>query len=70
MKELDKNTKTLYKYLAWTFGLAYLIQFFAAFMNYKLQQEGAGTNIVLVVAVQMYLASMRAILRSCGMEGS
>lgn len=58
MKELDKNTKTLYKYLAWTFGLAYLTQFFAAFMNYKLQQEGAGANIVLVAAVQYLVAGM------------
>lgn len=61
MKELDTNTKTLYKYLAWTFGLAYLIQFFAAFMNYKLQQDNAGANMILVAAVQYLIAGMMFI---------
>lgn len=58
MKNLDTNTKTLYKYLAWSFGLAYAVQFFIAYVNFKLQDS---SNLTLAVVAQYITAAMMFI---------
>lgn len=58
MKESNKDTKTLYKYLAWAFGLAYIIQIIAAYMSYRVQDN---SNLVLAVSAQYLMAGMMFI---------
>jgi len=65
MRNAEFNRKQVVKYLAWTFGLAYVIQFGAAYLyNHVNMQLGQ-----LTVAVMMFVPTLGVLLSGAGLKG-
>ena len=65
MRNAEFNRKQVVKYLAWTFGLAYVIQFGAAYLyNHVNMQLGQ-----LTIAAMMFVPTLGVLLSGAGLKG-
>lgn len=64
MRKTKFNKKQVVKYLLWTFGMAYLIQFGAAFLYER--NRGAGQ---LVIAAMMFVPALGVVLAGGDLKG-
>ncbi len=65
MRNAEFNRKQVVKYLAWTFGLAYVIQFGAAYLyNHVNMQFGQ-----LTIAAMMFVPTLGVLLSGAGLKG-
>lgn len=65
MREAEFNKGRVLRYLAWTFGLAYIIQFGAAFLMRRVN----ATVGQLVIAAMMFVPALGALLCGANLKG-
>ncbi len=65
MRDVEYNKPRVVKYLAWTFALAYVIQFGAAYLY-----NNANTMIAqLIIAAMMFVPTLGVLLSGAGLRG-
>ena len=65
MRDIEYSRSQVARYLAWTFGLAYLVQFGAAYLY------NTGKTVIgqLVVAAMMFVPALGVLLAGAGLRG-